>query len=91
MIADKWNAQTGASKQLDGVDVTATVEGDKLVFTQDTAPATHTDTAATTGVFGGGAATTVQNNGHEVTVTVEQEPAGTHWLMERKNTSESTD
>ena len=73
-IADAWNGQTDANKKLDGVNVTAEVVGNKVVFSQDEAPATHTDTAATTGVFGGTNAT--QNNGHEVTVTVEQEPAG---------------
>ncbi len=77
MIADAWNAQSSsADKKLDGVNVTATVEGNKVVFTQDTAPTqTHTDTAATTGNFTLTGA--IQNNGHEVTVTVEQEPAST--------------
>ena len=74
-IADAWNAQTSAAdKQLDGVNVTASVVGNKVVFTQDEAPQTHTDTAATTGKFT--LADAIQNNGHEVTVTVEQEPAG---------------
>ncbi|MDE7003539.1 MAG: flagellin [Oscillospiraceae bacterium] len=74
-IADAWNDQTSAAdKQLDGVNVTASVVGNKVVFTQDEAPQTHTDTAATTGKFT--LADAIQNNGHEVTVTVEQEPAG---------------
>ena len=75
LIADAWNAQaSSADRQLDSVNVTATVEGNKVVFTQDEAPTSHTDVTATTGVFGGNKVT--QNNGHEVTVTVEQEPAG---------------
>ena len=74
LIAAVWNGQSSTAKQLDGVNVTATVEGNKVVFTQDEAPTTHTDTTAATGVFGGNKVT--QNNGHEVTVTVEQEPAG---------------
>ena len=74
-IADAWNAQTAsADKKLDGVNVTASVVGNKVVFTQDEAPQTHTDTTATTGKFT--LADAIQNNGHEVTVTVEQEPAG---------------
>ena len=76
-VAKAWNAQTtAANKQLDSVNVTATVEGEKVVFTMDKAPATHTATSVngTTGVFGG---VTVQNNGHEVTVTMEQEPVAT--------------
>ena len=75
-IAAKWNAQSSGSRKLDGVNVTATVEGEKVVFTMDKAPATHTITGVngTTGVFSG---SVVQNNGHEVTVTVEQEPVGT--------------
>ena len=75
-VAAKWNGQTTATdKQLDGVNVTATVEGEKVVFTMDKAPATHTITGVNggTGVF----ANVNQNNGHEVTVTVEQEPVGT--------------
>ncbi len=75
MIADAWNTgNNGGKYQLDGVDVTASVEGNKLVFKMDDAPTTHTDTTAATGVFGG--TDFMQNNGHQLLVTVEQEPAG---------------
>ncbi len=72
-IAAKWNAQTSsADKQLDGVDVKATVQGSKVIFTMAEAPTTSPTTVdGTTGAFGGGI---IQNNGHEVTVTVEQSP-----------------
>ncbi len=75
LVVDAWNAQANADdKKLDGVNVTATVQGNKAVFTMDKAPTSHTDTAATTGGFGGTNLT--QNNGHEITVTVEQDAIG---------------
>jgi flagellin len=73
LIATKWNALAADDKKLYGVNVTASVEGSKVVFTMDEAPTTVDATVAgTTGKFSGPDLT--QNNGHEVTVTVEQEP-----------------
>ena len=73
LIATKWNAQAADDKKLHGVNVVASVEGSKVVFTMDEAPTTVDATVAgTTGKFSGTDLT--QNNGHEVTVTVEQEP-----------------
>ena len=74
LVADAWNAQAADDKKLDNVDVTATVEGNKVVFTMAKAPSSHTDVAATTGGFGG--TNLAQNNGHEITVTVEQDAVG---------------
>ena len=72
-IADAWNAQTVATdKQLMGVDVKATVEGDKVVFTMQKAPDSVATIDASTGKFSG----VTQNNAHEITITQEQEASG---------------
>ncbi len=74
-IAAKWNAQTGSgAKELHGVNVLAKAEGGKVIFEMETAPAAvNTALAGTTGAF----ANVKENNGHEITVTVEKEPVST--------------
>ncbi len=74
-IAAKWNAQTGSNAtELHGVNVLAKAEGGKVIFEMETAPAAvNTALAGTTGAF----ANVKENNGHEITVTVEKEPVST--------------
>ena len=77
-IADKFNAldatkTDGTGRKIGGVVMTASVEGDKVVFAMEKAPSTDPTLDGTTGVF----ANVKQNNGHEITVTQEQEAIST--------------
>ena len=75
VIADTWNKQSGTKNQLHGVVAKATVEGSKVVFTMEKAPSTiNAAFTATTGKFNTADGQLTQNNGHELTVTVEDEP-----------------
>ena len=75
-IADAWNAQTASkATELHGVVAKATVEGNKVVFTMEKAPsAIDAAFTATTGAFNTADGKLTQNNAHELTVTVEEEP-----------------
>ena len=75
-VADAWNAGAadGSKYTLMGVEVKATVDGDKVVFTMQSAPDSVSTLDASTGLFGGDNVT--QNNAHEVTITQEQEASG---------------
>ena len=74
-VADAWNNQADdADKQLMGVDVKATVEGSKVIFTMQKAPDNVASINGTTGKFAGDNVT--KNNGEEVTITQEQEASG---------------
>ena len=74
-FADKWNSATNGVKtdiKNDyGVNMTASVQGDKLVFTMDQAPSKEWALAATTGKLE--YTDTLGNNAEEITVTTEQE------------------
>ena len=78
-FADEWNKQ--ANQYTDqwaddyGFNMTASVEGDKLVFTMDNAPSKAWSVAATTGALTYQDSTS--NNAEEVTVTVEKEAVDT--------------
>ncbi len=76
VIADVWNAQTGSTaKNIHGVVAKATVEGNKVVFTMEKAPtAIDANFKGTTGAFNTADGQLTQNNGHEITITVEEEP-----------------
>ena len=78
-FADEWNKQANHYTDLwadsHGFNMTASVEGDKLVFTMDKAPTAAWTQAATTGKL-----TYTDSNGNnaqEITVTTEQEAVDT--------------
>ena len=78
-FADEWNKQANQYTDLwadtHGFNMTASVEGDKLVFTMDKAPTAAWTQAATTGKL-----TYTDSNGNnaqEITVTTEQEAVDT--------------
>ncbi len=74
-FADEWNksANQFTDQWADdyGFNMTASVEGDKLVFSMDNAPSKAWPVAATTGALTYSDSTS--NNAEEVTVTVEKE------------------
>ena len=78
-FASAWNVtDTGyirSWKTAYGFDMTASVEGDKLVFTMSTAPSKEWDEKVLTGEFTGfGSAKVIGNNAEEFAVTMEKEP-----------------
>ena len=79
-IADEWNnTATGYKdewKDDNGFSLTASVEGDKLVFTMDNAPTAAWNVSAASGQFSNYSDMT-GNNAEQVTVTVEKEAVDT--------------
>ncbi len=78
-FADEWNKQDNQYTNLwadsHGFNMTASVEGDKLVFTMDKAPTAAWTQAATTGKLE--YLDSNGNNAQEITVTTEQEAVDT--------------
>ena len=78
-FADEWNKQDNRYTNLwadsHGFNMTASVEGDKLVFTMDKAPTAAWTQAATTGKLE--YLDSNGNNAQEITVTTEQEAVDT--------------